>query len=370
MKNISLNKKDSKNKFNEFNLLNIAGILCGFTILWIANTYFVNSNLYYLIFVFGLLMGALGFVIEYYIKKEKRKAIELEFNYFLYDLAKEYRKTNNLALALSNVSEYHFYGDINEEIKKLANRVSWGDSFENALLSINSDIESSVITHTITLLSVFNKSNLSFDKILINISNDIKVFKSEDRNKKYFSNLFYLSIIFYFVFMFVLLYINFIVGGNFLWNAHNEIITRFFFENFILYIALLLSIFTAYVMYSIKKTKGLDFVKYALLMFIITIILFQIFAPKPDAEKTIIETIKYMEKNNQNTVELSEVIALKTISARLVSEKVDIENIYFTDKDCFVADCIEYIIFVDEPAFFNFTIKKIDKDYLVSYEKI
>lgn len=371
--NKELNKKmDLFFYNNEYSILNIAGIICGLIILGVANNFFVDSKMYYLIFIFGLMVGSFGFVLEYYIKSEKRKALELEFGFFLYDLSKEYKKTNNLAQSLSNLSEYNFYGDINRDIKRLANRVSWGDSFDNALESINKNIESPVISHTLVLLNILNKSNLSYDVILKNISNDIKIFKSEDRNKKYFSNLFYLSLVFYMVFIFVLLYINYIIGSNFLWDSSNEIITRIFFDNFMLYIALLLGVFTAYVMYSIKRDKGINFIKYVLLMFVITVILFQIFAPKPDAERVLIDTIEYMEKNSLSEIELTHIIALKTISSRFVSESTDVDHIYFYsfEEECNTEECKEYTIFVNEPAFFDFKIEMKDsKEYYIYYVK-
>lgn len=371
--NKELNKKmDLFFYNNEYSILNIAGIICGLIILGVANNFFVDSKMYYLIFIFGLMVGSFGFVLEYYIKSEKRKALELEFGFFLYDLSKEYKKTNNLAQSLSNLSEYNFYGDINRDIKRLANRVSWGDSFDNALESINKNIESPVISHTLVLLNILNKSNLSYDIILKNISNDIKIFKSEDRNKKYFSNLFYLSLVFYMVFIFVLLYINYIIGSNFLWDSNNEIITRIFFDNFMLYIALLLGVFTAYVMYSIKRDKGINFIKYVLLMFVITVILFQIFAPKPDAERVLIDTIEYMEKNSLSEIELTHIIALKTISSRFVSESTDVDHIYFYsfEEECNTEECKEYTIFVNEPAFFDFKIEMKDsKEYYIYYVK-
>lgn len=371
--NKELNKKlDLFFYNNEYSILNIAGIICGLIILGVANNFFVDSKMYYLIFIFGLMVGSFGFVLEYYIKSEKRKALELEFGFFLYDLSKEYKKTNNLAQSLSNLSEYNFYGDINRDIKRLANRVSWGDSFDNALESINKNIESPVISHTLVLLNILNKSNLSYDIILKNISNDIKIFKSEDRNKKYFSNLFYLSLVFYMVFIFVLLYINYIIGSNFLWDSSNEIITRIFFDNFMLYIALLLGVFTAYVMYSIKRDKGINFIKYVLLMFVITVILFQIFAPKPDAERVLIDTIEYMEKNSLSEIELTHIIALKTISSRFVSESTDVDHIYFYsfEEECNTEECKEYTIFVNEPAFFDFKIEMKDsKEYYIYYVK-
>lgn len=359
---------------NEYNILNVTGVICGIIILLVANDFFVNSKMYPLVFIFGLLVGSFGFIIEYFIKVEKKKALDSEFSFFLYDLSKEFKKTNNLAIALSNILENNFYGNINSEIKKIVNRVSWGDSFENSLKAINNNINSPVITHTLVLLEVFNKSNVAFDVVLKNISNDIKIFKSEDRNKKYFSNLFYLSLVFYFVFVFVLLYINYIIGSNFLWLADASIITRLFFDNFMLYVSLLIGIFTAFVMYSINKDKSLNFVKYILIIFIITVASFQVFSPKPDAEKIILDTINYMEKNNLNLVEIEKTIALKTISSKFLSESTNINNIYFftmENKECYLESCIEYTIFISDPSFLKLIIeKKEDQIYNVIYEKL
>lgn len=354
---------------NEYTILNIAGIICGLIIIWIANEYFIDRKLYYLVFFFGLLIGALGFAIEYYIKSEKRKAVESEFSYFLYDLSKEYKKANNMALALSNISEHNFYGEITADIKRLASRVSWGDSFEEALEAINKNIDSQVISHTLVLLSTLKKSAVSYDIILKNISNDLRVFKGDGRSSKYFSDLFYLSLFFYFVFLFVLLYIDYIIGSNFLWSASGNIITRTYFDNFMLYITLLLGVFTAYVMYSIKKEKGINFIKYILLLFVITVVLFQIFAPRPDAERAIIDTIGYMEKNQLNEVELMHIIALKTISSTQVSETTGVTMYFQTleNKGCDLEECKEYSLFVTEPAFFDFVIEKKDKQTYVIY---
>ena len=95
--NKELNKKmDLFFYNNDYSILNIAGIICRLIILGVANNFFVDSKMYYLIFIFGLMVGSFGFVLEYYIKSEKRKALELEFGFFLYDLSKEYKKTNNL----------------------------------------------------------------------------------------------------------------------------------------------------------------------------------------------------------------------------------------------------------------------------------
>lgn len=351
---------------NEYAILELAGVLCGLLIIAIANRYFVTSNIYFLIFVFGVFVGGLGFLIEYYIKTEKRRSIETEFNYFIYDLSKEYRKTKNLSLALSNISEYNFYGNITPEIKRLSNRVSWGDSFEDALQSINKNINSSVIEHTLTIMEVLKKSTMDYDKILKNVSKDLQLFRSESRNKVYFSNLFYLSILFYFIFIFVLLYIDFIIGSNFLWYSTEEIITRVFFDNFILYIALLLCGFTSYVMYTIKKDRGLNYIKYVSILFVVTIVLFQIFIPKPDAEEAIIDTMEYMIKNNKEEVEMKHIIALKTISSKYILESTKI-NISFIDSDC-LEECKTYTILVKEPAFYDFKItKKQDNEFVITY---
>ncbi len=350
---------------NEYSLLELAGLFCGFLIIFIANRFFVTSNIYFVVFFSGVAVCSFGFLIEYYIKLEKRKAVDTEFNYFLYDLSKEYKKSRNLSLALSNISEYNFYGSINSEIKRLSNRVSWGESFEEALFSINYNINSPLITHTLSLLEVLKKSTIDYEKILENISKDIQLFKSESRNRLYFANLFNLSIFFYFLFIFVLLYIDYVIGSNFLWYSTDTIITRVFFDNFVLYIAILLGAFTAYVMYIIKKDRGINLVKYMAILLVITLVLFQTFIPKPDAEEVIVDTIEYMLKNNTENVELKHIITLKAISSTYISENTT-TNTHFLEKNC-VSDCEKYTILVSEPTFYDFVIQKKNEGFEITY---
>ncbi len=169
---------------NEYQVLELAGVLSGLLIIGIANRMFINSDIYYFLFFFGLGVGCLGFVIEYLIKNDKRKTIEREFNYFLADLGREYRKTKSIGVALTNLSESNFYGSINRDIKKLANRVSWGQTLEEALASMNNNIESKIIEHTLSLLDVLKDTTIPYDRILLNLSKDTTIFQSEKNVEK------------------------------------------------------------------------------------------------------------------------------------------------------------------------------------------
>jgi len=353
---------------NEYQLLELSGIFGAFLIVLIANYFFVSSKMFYLILLFGLFVGSFGFIIEYFIKQDKKKSIETEYGYFLSDLSKEYRKTNNMSLSLSNLLESNFYGSINLEIKRLSNRVSWGESFEESLKSINENINSPIIDHSLSLLNVLKDSAMTYDKVLLNISKDINIFKSETRSKKYFKNLFNLSIVFYFLFILILIYIDFIIGKNFLWFSGSEEMTRVFFDNFLLYIGLLLAFFTAFVMYSINSDRPIVLLKYVSILFLITIILFQVFIPKPDADEVLIDTINYLVKHNSDKeIEIDQIIAIKSISSKLVVDKTGIESLVFINNDSLEKE-EEFGLIIENPLFFNFLItKKSDLNYVVYY---
>jgi hypothetical protein len=360
----------------EYLILEMAGIISGLVIILIANNYFVATRIYYIIFVFGLLVCSLGFLLEYLIKNDKRKSIDQEFGYFLYDLGKEYKNVNNISLALTNVSESNFYGSIHGELKRLANRVSWGQSFLEALKDTNKVINSTVIKHTISLLKILEKSKMPYHKVLINLSKDVNIFKQETKNKKYFSNLFFLSIVFYFIFVFVLLYIDFIVGKNFFWFSQIQTMTRLFLDNFLLYIALLLGFFTSFVLYNIKNKNIYVFWRYIFIFFISTVVLFQVFVPNPDAQEVLIESINYLNENkedlNLDTIVLNKVIAIKSISSKEIVENSFAEMVHFIPfekKECGV-DCAKYTILLEDPNFFNFEIQILeDNVYYIYYKK-
>ncbi len=354
---------------NEYQILEFSGILSGLLIIAIANNLFYQSNIYYFLFFFGLVVGSLGFIIEYLIKNDKKKTIESEFSYFLADLGREYKKTNNIGVALTNLSESNFYGSINRDIKKLANKVSWGETLEDSLKAMNENIQSKIIDHCLSLLDVLKNTSVSYDRILINLSKDTSIFKSEKSTEKYFENLFLLSIIFYFVFVFMLLYIDFIISRQFLWFYTAESITRLFINNFLLYISLLLSLFTSFVMCVIKQRKPLYFFKYATIFFIITVILFQTFTPKPDATEILVDGVAYLKDIEDQTLTIERTIGIKSISSREIMEETGATMIHFIkeeEKACGL-ECAKYTIILESIHFFDFEIEKRNTEFIIYY---
>jgi len=355
---------------HEYRVLEFAGVISGLLMVLIANRFFLYSKMYFLIFFFGMLVGSLGFLIENYIKSNKRKAIEQEFRYFLQDLAREYKITKNIPQALANVNSANRSGSIGTEIERLATRVSWGESLESALEQVNRNIQSQVISHTLLLLNVFKNSDIPFHTVLSNISKEISIFKEEAKKKEYSSNIFNLAILFFIVFLFVIIYIDVIVGSNFVWVANGNEMTRVFFDNFLMYIALLLSFFTAYVMYYIKNDELINLLKYVGIFFLVIIFLFQVFVPKPDAEDVLVDTIKHMKDRSTTVAELDDIVALKSISSKYVTENTGVQMVYFITKEklsCGV-DCGEYNIFINKPVFISFKIEKSEDVVLVYYE--
>ncbi|NCP72017.1 type II secretion system F family protein [archaeon] len=353
----------------EYQILILASILSGLLIVHLSNKYFLHTELYYAVFFFGFFVSFLGFVLEYVLKHFKKKAIETSFTFFLQDLSREYKSTNNLSISLNNITTSNVYGSIDTEIKRIANRVSWGDDFENALSGINETIKSPIITHTLILLKTFKESSIPLDRVLLNISKDISIFKEETQKKKYFLNLYYLSIVLFVIFLVVILFINIILGNNFLWYADQDLITRIFFDNFLLYMAIVLSIFISFIMFAIKEESSFNFIKYIFIFFIFTILIFQIAVPKPDAESVLIDTITYMNRNQLEQVNISEVIALKSISSKYILDKTYSNNLYFLPFDqseCGLS-CAEYAIFVPDAVFFDFEIRKSDIDFVILY---
>ncbi|MCK9292687.1 MAG: type II secretion system F family protein [archaeon] len=366
---------DFSKKFNlffyryEYQILVLAGIFCGLLIIYLTNKFFVNSKIYFILFLFGIIVSSLGFILEYFIKSFKKNSIENEFSYFLHDLSRELKLTNSFSLALDNISSSNVYGSIDTEIKRISNRVSWGDDFENALKDVNENIGSPIIGHTLLLLKVFKETAVPFDRVLRNISKDISIYKEENQKKKYFNNLYYLAIIFFFIFVFVLLYIDLLIGTRFLWYSNIYLVTRIFFDNFLLYVALVLSFFTAFVMFSIKGLKSITFLKYIFIFFFITIILFQVVIPKPEAEGVLVETINDLYVNDYSSATLDNIISLKSLSSKMLVDNSKAEMVYFISMDnydCGIS-CAEYTVLVSDAMFFNFEIERLGSEVIIYY---
>jgi len=372
-KNQNINKFEDKFTIffysHEYEILEIAGILSGLLVIFITNKFFVTSSIYYILLILGVFVCSLGFILGYIIKYSKKKSIESEFGYFLQDLSREYKNTKNISLAINNVSLNNTYGSIDSEIKRIAVRLSWGDDLSNALLTINKEIKSSIIDHTVVLLDAFKSSEMPINRILLNISKDISIYKEEHQRKKYFKNLYSLAIVFFIIFVFVLVYLDLLIGKNFLWYSNTQLVTRIFLDNFLLYIALLLSFFTSFTLYSIKGGKNTTLLKYIGVFFIAVVILFQVFIPKPVAEDVLIETINYMKLKNINEYELDNIIALQSISSKYLSDNTTGDNIYFINIDDSenTSESKEYTIIVDDATFYNFRITHLGNEYIIYY---
>jgi len=355
---------------HEYDILEIAGILSGLLIIFVTNRFFFLSSIYYLLLIFGMVVCSLGFLLEYVIKFAKKKAIELEFGYFLQDLSREYKNTKNLSIAITNISNNNTYGSVDSEIRRIATRLSWGDDFYNALLSVNKEIRSPIIHHTLVLLDTFKTSEVPLNRVLLNISKDISIYREENLKKKYFKNLYYLAVVFFSIFLFVLVYFDLLIGRNFLWYSNTDLVTRIFIDNFLLYIGLLLSFFTAFVMHSIKGGKSIDFLKYIGVFFVIVIVLFQVFIPKPTADDVLIESINHMKEIGETNITLDRIISLESISSKYISENVGTDQIYFVNgktRETCNLKCIEYTILVDDATFYNFNIIKNGDEFIIYY---
>ena len=353
----------------EYQLLTISGFLCGLLILFITNKYFIKSEMYYLLFFFGVVVSFFGFVLEYFIKTYKRRSFEKAFSYFLHDLSRDYKQTKNLSLSLINVSNSNVYRGIDKDVKQIANRVSWGDSFENSLKALNFSLDSDILNHTLILFNNLKDTNLSLDIIFLKISKDINLFREDKQKKKYFTHLFNLSIVFFVVFIFVLLYLDILIGSKFLWYNYLDSMTWIFFDIFIFYILIVIFFFTAFVVNNIRGNRFGGYLKYIAVFFIIIIFLFQIVIPKPEAQEVLISTINYMELKELDYFYLENIISIQSLSSKFISYNSDINIVYFRPLDenlCKNNSCLEYTVLLEDASFFNFELVKIN-DYIVVY---
>ncbi len=142
---------------------------------------------------------------------------------FFRDIVDSVESGSDLISAIMN-SVKNEYGVLNEDIKKLANQLSWGVSFDSAILSFADNIGSKDLRRDLLLVIEARRVGGHVEKILRELSEKISVenLRTKERKSNLASNTFtgYISFLI-FLFIIILVYNNLFVelGNSF---AENE----------------------------------------------------------------------------------------------------------------------------------------------------
>lgn len=146
-----------------------------------------------------------------FLHQKKRKRITQIEEYipnFLRDLAEMSRAGLTLPRAVSTVSKSE-YGDLSDEVKLMNASMSWGVSFEKALENFALNINTTLISRLVTLITQANKAGGKVSAVLEAAARDaseMKILEQERRgNMAVYIVISYMS---FFVFIFVILMLS------------------------------------------------------------------------------------------------------------------------------------------------------------------
>ena len=130
-------------------LLIISGFIVGMLLFFFSFSFLSKepklSRLSFLLYIFGGLVTILPLLAYHLVTYTKLKRIETYFPIFLRDLVEASRGGLTLTQALKTVSK-NDYKELTPMIKKLAAKLDWGISIEEALLTFSKETKSKLIS--------------------------------------------------------------------------------------------------------------------------------------------------------------------------------------------------------------------------------
>ena len=205
---MKINKKTiSYRKIVEYFLLVLTIIGFLVTLIFIFNN-FLNPELINVIFILPFILFLTPYLI---LKLYDLKTVENKMEIvprFLRDVVDNVESGTDLISSIKNTTSNE-YGILNEDIKKLANQLSWNINFETAILSFANNIGSSDLQRDLALIVEARKVGGHVEKLLRELSQKILIdnLRKKERKSNLSSNTFtgYISFII-FVFIIILVF--------------------------------------------------------------------------------------------------------------------------------------------------------------------
>lgn len=153
--------------------------------------------------LFALFLGSGIFGFYEYLRLRRVRKIDARFPDFVRDLAESRRAGMTFTKAIMHASTGN-YGMLTEEIKKIAQQISWGSSVDDALSAFARRVHTKLIRRTISLIIEASRSGGNVADVLDAASRDareIKLIESERRA----SMMSYVAVIYVGMFVFLLI---------------------------------------------------------------------------------------------------------------------------------------------------------------------
>ncbi|OGJ13285.1 hypothetical protein A3K82_01865 [Candidatus Pacearchaeota archaeon RBG_19FT_COMBO_34_9] len=186
------------------------GIIGGLIIIALSFL-FMGTRFFFFIFWFGLLAGAIPFVLTTIQKTKTAREKEEMFLEFTRNLVESVKTGTPISKSIINLKKKPF-GVLSRHIEKLANQISMGIPLRAALQTFANDIDNVTVSRTITLIGQAERAGGNIGEILEAVAKAVAMAdKLKKERKAAISTLVVQGYIIFFVFMVIVLVMQFYI---------------------------------------------------------------------------------------------------------------------------------------------------------------
>ncbi len=262
----------------------------------------INSVYFQTVLVVSLLVTFTPLIIQNYLEYIRVKAIELFLSDFLRDVAESNRSGMPLEKSIASAAEGN-YGPLTDEMKIVSSQISWGISFDEALLKFSKRIKSKLVQQTILIVVESYRSGGDIAGILETVSADIRSLKDIEAKRRSDLQVYVISTYFiFFLFLAIILVLSKsfvpatpqlntvaqLVGGTPSNVSEDDFITYFF------HLSLIQAFFAGLVSGQMGEGSITAGFKHSFILIVVTLLSFQIFlAPEPFANRLATDIARF-----------------------------------------------------------------------------
>ena len=133
--------------------------------------------------IFGIVALLLPYGIYGYRRDQIRARVEEKFPDFLRDLAEYWKGGLSMTVAIQTLAKGE-YGNLNDEVNKMASQISWGVSFGEVLEMFTERVTSPIVTRAVRMVDEANRAGGRISDILLAASYDAKEIKALETERR------------------------------------------------------------------------------------------------------------------------------------------------------------------------------------------
>ena len=287
----------------------------------------INSVYFQTVVVVSLLVTFTPLIIQNYLEYVRVKAIELFLSDFLRDVAESNRSGMPLEKSIAAAAEGN-YGPLTDEMKIVSSQISWGISFDEALLKFSKRIKSKLVQQTVLIVVESYRSGGDIAGILETVSADIRSLKDIEAKRRSDLQVYVISTYFiFFLFLAIILVLSKsfvpatpqlntvaqLVGGTPSKVSEDD------FKTFFFHLSLIEAFFAGLVSGQMGEGSITAGFKHSFILIVVTLVSFQIFlAAEPFANRLATDIVKFPP----NTISASSATAAYMLYTDTTAENV------------------------------------------------